>query len=191
MSTYNKLSKFIPTPFSVRLSNDGSDQNGTHISVGAQFNSISTPVDMWVELADLTTDFYTLITNVVLHLPVVAFPLVEGDFGDRVGGLTNGFQLWYEDDATARFNLTPLIKTNQDAQLFLGNQSLSQFSAYYMYSFEMELYKTSKGFLGSGQLNGKFGVTIAESDTPAPGLLLGCQINVAGLTLNNPEKYQI
>lgn len=191
MSVQDQLSKMIPTPFSVLLSNDGADQTGTHVSIGGQFNSILTPVDMWVELADLSDDLYTLITNIVLTIPIVDAPVVEGDFGDRVGGLTNGFRFWYEDDATARTYLTGLIKTNQDAQLHIGKMSVFMLSAYNIWAFEKELYKTSKGFLGSGSLNGKFGVTIAESDTPSPGLLSGSTIAVSGLTLNNPEKYQI
>lgn len=194
MSQVNKLSKTIPTPFARLMSDNGLDSGEKTLStVGAFFTTGPVvPVDAWVELSDLSTDFYALITQVSLYVSnAVDDPPIEFRFGDTAGGLANGFRLWYEDDDTARFYLTDTIKTNLDAQLFMGPMKLHRFDLGQMImQFDKEFMTFSKGLLGSAQANGKIGVTIEEDSAGTPGPLL-FYIKVQGVTLNNPEKFKL
>jgi hypothetical protein len=176
------------------VSSDGSNFGEKTLSTSGVFFTTGpvVPVDAWVELSDLTTDLFALITQVGLYVSnTVADPPNEFDFGDMASGLANGFRLWYEDDDTARFYLSDTIKTNIDAQLFMGDMQLSRFAASEMIMrFEKDFLGFSKGFLGSAQANGKFGVTIEEDSagTPGPGVFY---IKVEGLTLNNPDRFKL
>lgn len=187
-SIQDKLQRVRPIPFQAFLTIDGTPSGDFNIDAD---HSV-TPQDYWFDVG-VNPGAMTIISGIDVMLSSLVAPPATTDYGEIVGGLTNGFDFWYDRTSTGRVSVTNLIQTNLDLSMQVGDMVVQEWDPTF------SGVPTTLHFRGNSLLFGAgiplpegddslFGIT-ANDDFSAPSPFDAHIIQVRGFFFDNPEQW--